>query len=80
MTSRVMAIRGIATDTSPEHEPSRHPRHGGGALKIAAWLAAIGAGGFLMRRVIRRRRAIDLGTVSDDWVSRHRSAPDPYLG
>jgi hypothetical protein len=79
MTSRVMAIRGLAGgDASDDEGTTRQKWSGRGVLKGVAWLAALGAGGFLVRRVVRRRRRIDLGQVSDDWVARYRTPPDPF--
>jgi hypothetical protein len=82
MTTRVMAIRELAkggTDEEPSTQDGRWSASG--AVRIAAWVAAVGAGGLLLRRVIRRRRRIDLGMVSEDWVARHRAVPsDPFFG
>ena len=57
-------------------EPMRPPM-----LKVALWTSSVGFALFLARRVFGRRESrLDVGTVSDDWLSHQRGvAPaDPY--
>lgn len=43
------------------------------ALTIALWTGSIGVFAYLFRRLVRRRRtAVEVGNVSEDWLARHR--------
>jgi hypothetical protein len=49
-------------------------------LKAALWTSSVGLAVFVARRWFgRRRNAIDVGAVSDDWLMQQRGAPvDPF--
>jgi hypothetical protein len=47
------------------------------ALKVALWTSSIGMFAFLVRRLVRRRRAnLHVGAVSEDWLAHHRTIAD----
>jgi len=47
-------------------------------LTIALWTSSLGVFAYLFQRMVRRRRRrVDVGTVSDDWLAHHRGiGPD----
>jgi hypothetical protein len=50
-------------------------------LKFALWTGSIGTAAMLVQRMLRRRRAaIDVGHVSDEWLAHRRGVADqrPY--
>jgi hypothetical protein len=52
-----------------------------GALwKIALWTSSLGTAALLFRRARRRRRAaLDVGTVSDEWLANQRGIADSHF-
>jgi hypothetical protein len=50
-------------------------------LKLALWTGSLGTAALVMQRMLRRRRAaIDVGPVSDEWLAHRRGVADelPY--
>lgn len=46
-------------------------------FKIALWTSSIGFCAYLLRRLfVRRRAAIDVGTISDEWLAQRRGVAD----
>jgi hypothetical protein len=48
-------------------------------LKVALWTSSVGVALYLAQRLFyRRRQAIDVGAVSDNWLAQQRWPPiDP---
>lgn len=80
MTSRVAAMRSISTGSGSGADDQNNQRsRANGVARVAMWIAGLGAGGLLLRRATRRKKSIDVGAVSPDWVAQHRGIPaDPF--
>lgn len=48
-------------------------------VKIAFWTSSVGLAMFLARRLLRRRGAPSVGSVSNEWLAQQRWPPaDPF--
>jgi hypothetical protein len=47
-----------------------------GFLTFALWTSSLGAVAYMVRRMVRRRRSIDVGSVTDEWLAHQRGLSD----
>jgi hypothetical protein len=47
------------------------------ALKVALWTGSVGLIAVFLRRLFRRRKKdVNVGTISEDWLAQHRGSND----
>jgi hypothetical protein len=79
MTSRVMAMREIAGPRSGSDDQEDRPSKLRDLMKAVMWIAGASAVGLVLRRIVRPKKIIDVGAVSEEWIAEHRSIATDHL-